>query len=261
MPDNQPLSIGLVPPRRLGSLLAGARSERGLTLDEVADATTGRFSRAALASIERGSIDVSDDDVKYLADTYGLATATLIPERSHLELDVAEGVLRTQVGVERFDPMSASPDDVLPRYLAMVYSMRHAGEGSKVSLRQEDLEVLGTALHIGVNRIEADLVALMDRPTASVGRHLSSVTRRILIPAAGVMVAFCGVGALILAQGESPKDLPVPTAPDSTLAPAPAVDPGADVTSEVDVGTGAVQERDAGGGATPVEQRDEPTPP
>ncbi len=71
-----------------------------MTLDQVADGSNGRFSKAALSSIERGTADIDDSSLAELAAMYGLATSSLIPERSLLELDVAEGVLRTQIRVE-----------------------------------------------------------------------------------------------------------------------------------------------------------------
>ncbi len=143
----------------------------------------------------------------------------------------------------------------------MVYSMRHAAPGSKVSLRREDLDVLGTALHLRSDRVETDLEALMAVPDDALVATTSALSRRVLIPAAGVLVAFCSVGALILSAGNTDPDTAPRPAPESTIAPAPAVAPGSGVTADVDVGAGVVQERDAAGGTGPVQQRtgvDEP---
>jgi transcriptional regulator with XRE-family HTH domain len=255
---------GLVPPRRLGTLLASARSARGMTLDQVSDGSGGRFSKARLASIERGTVDVADKELSALAELYDIGTSSLIPDRSHLELDVAEGVLRTQMGVEHFEPEQATPDIVLPRYLAMVYAMRQAEFGSAVPLRVEDLEVLGTALHLDSGRIEADLNALMITRDIRVGRTTSLLSRRVLIPAAGVLVAFCGVGALILSSADSaPDTAPHPIGGVTSSVGDPAVISSPATPIEPDVGSAVVQERDASGGSTPVVPRtaDGPTPP
>lgn len=233
----------LVPPRRLGSLLSAARAGRGLTLDDVAEASAGRFTTARLSSIETGCVVLDDRQLDSVAHLYGMATTDLVPSRSRLTVDLAEGVVN--VDGRRTDlPPAAGHDEVLSSYLGLVYSMREARHGTKITLRAEDLDVLGRVLDMGPDTVESDLVALM----RDVDDHPSWRDRllrpRVLLPAAGILVVFCGVGALLMVPGD-PASPVGPTVPVRSEAPAA-------VSVPVDIGNAVVQERDANGNPGPV---------
>lgn len=238
----------LIPPRRLGALLSDARSRRGETLEDLAARSDGRFTLAALSSIERGSRDVTDSDARKLAAIYGLEATSLVPPRSRLVVDLEEGMLTVDDRTARLGRSQPPRDEVLARYLTMVYSMRRLEPGAPLVLRVDDLDVLGRALRVGSRSLEADLESLMANPRDLLGHRSKVLRRRVLIPAAGVLVAVLGVGALILVQGpESAAANSVPTsAPATTIsvtAPAP-------VTAEV--GAAVVQERNPDGTPGPV---------
>lgn len=236
-------STALIPPRRLGRILSAARAGAGLTLEDVAALSQGRFSLSTLSSIERGTWELSDEDARLLATMYRVDSTELVPPRSRLIVDLDEGFL--QVDAHRSALAHAAPtkDEVLARYLTMVYSMRRIEPGRAVTLRVEDLDVLGRALRVGARTLEADLEALMSRPAEMVGWRDRILHRRVLIPAAGVLVAALGVGALVLVQSSDPVS-------------AETTEPGVDrselrspssVAVPVDIGTAIVQERNADG--------------
>jgi transcriptional regulator with XRE-family HTH domain len=221
--------VSVVPPRRLGRLLSEARSARGLTLDELAASADGRFSLAALASIECGARDVSDAEVRVLANLYGVASSSLVPPRSKLEIDLDEGKLFVAGHNRRLPHRAHDREDVLSRYLAMVYSMRHLAPGTPVPLRVDDLEVLGRALRVGSRTLESDLVALMANPADVVGWRARLLRRKMLIPAAGVLVATVAAGALVLMQ---PASTTANTGGTAVDAPAVTLDIGAPLVQE-----------------------------
>ena len=234
----------LVPPRRLGRILSAARAEAGLTLEDVAAMSQGRFSLSALSSIERGTWELSDDDALRLSEMYRVESTALVPPRSRLIVDLDEGYLQVDAYRATLQHAAPSTDEVLARYLTMVYSMRRIEPGRAVTLRVEDLDVLGRALHVGTRVLAADLEALMSRPAEIVGWRNRILNRRVLIPAAGVLVAALGVGALVLVQSSDPVSAETTTVQDadrsetvtSSVAPVP-----------VDIGTAIVQERNADG--------------
>ena len=242
--------VSLVPRRRLGALLSSARVAGGITLEEVAERADGHFTIAALASIERGTRDCTDTELRRLSEMYGLEATSLVPARSRLIIDVDEGVMAVDEHRTTLGRSIADRQDVLSRYLAMVYSMRQVEPGARVPLRIEDLEVLGRALHIGSPIVECDLRALMANPRDLVGWRSRVLRRRILIPAAGVLVAVCGVGTLVLVADDSPATTPGAGASARTITRAVA---GA--VADVQVGSAAVQQRAADGSAGPVETR------
>lgn len=234
----------LIPPRRLGALLSDARARKGFTLEDLADRSNGRFSLATLSSIERGSRDISDEDAKKLAAIYELEATSLVPPRSKLIVDLSEGLLTVDDRSLRVGRSSPSRDEVLARYLTLVYSMRRLEPGAPLTLRVDDLDVLGRALRVGSRTLESDLESLIAHPESLLGWRSRLLKRRVLIPAAGVMVALLGVGALVLVQGPQPADAGTNT---PTKPAAAAV-----VSVPTDIGSAVVQERLPDGTPGPV---------
>ena len=244
---------GLIPPRRLGALLSESRSRQGATLADVAEASNGRFSFATLASVERGTTALTEKELSKVAELYGVQADSLIPTRSRLVVDLEEGrmwVAQTRHKA-RLDGRSTT-HDVLARYLSMVYCMREIDPGTKITLRVEDLDVLGAALSTGVDRVAADLEALMDDPDGTVSWRARLLRRSVLIPAAGLLVAFSGIGALILTQASDPTPAGASEPATATAGGTGDVAPGPD---DVRIGTAVVQERNADGTPGPITER------
>lgn len=217
---------GLVPPRRLGALLSSARAGNRLTLEEIVERSDGAFSLATLASVERGTTYVTESELRWLAELYGIETSRLVPSRSQLVIDLDDGVMsvpehrKVKVGKE------AGRHEVLTRYLAMVYAMRNIEPGTHITLRLDDLDVLGSALHLRPADAAADLETLMSDPGEAVSTRKAILQRKLLVPAAGVLVALVTAGALVLVEHKA----------DAATNPAP-----------ISVGTAAVQERNVDG--------------
>jgi hypothetical protein len=239
---------GLAPPRRLGSLLAEARLASGATIEQLAESST-EWSATRLEAIERGAVEFDDRQLASVADLYGVDVATIVPPRSRLVVDLDEGILRvdgrrsaTEVGE------GADRHEVLARYLALVYSMRQVQPGTEITLRVDDLDVLGTCLRVGRQTLVADLESLMDNPDDLVGWRLRLLRKKVLVPAAGILISFCGAAALILTAGE-------PATASAVTAPAQA----ATLTSSgVAIGDAVVQGRNADGTPGPVVVREGP---
>ena len=188
---------------------------------------------------------VSDEDARKLATIYGLESTSLVPPRSKLIVDLSEGLLTVDDRSLRVGRSSPSRDEVLARYLTLVYSMRRLEPGAPLTLRVDDLDVLGRALRVGSRTLETDLESLMAHPEQLLGWRSRLLKRRVLIPAAGVMVALLGVGALVLVQG--PQSAEAGTNPSVAVPAATATAP-----VPVDIGSAVVQERNADGTPGPV---------
>lgn len=246
-------TAGVVPPRRLGSLLSEARASHGMTITDLSEQGHGHYSAANLASIERGTTYLDDRSLKAIVDLYGIEVGSLVPERSELVVDLAEGFLsvsdaNASVKLHR----SAAPDEVLSRYLAMVYRMREIDPGTTISIRDRDLGVLESVLEISLDDIVGGLDTLMDEVDGRVAWRTRLLSRRFLVPAAGLLVAMCGATALVLAQ--APDDLspvganeaPAATRTQSTVASLPPA---------VKLGPATVQERGSDGTPGPIAVR------
>lgn len=231
----------LLPPKRLGSLLAEARLAGGYSLVEAADQLSDAWSPVELLEVETGLRPVLDPDLEVLTDLYGIPTTSLIPERSRLVIDLDEGVLG--VGSQRvvLGGETAQEREVLEQYLAMVYTMRDLRPGLSVPLRTPDLEVLSTALQRPTEQLETELRQMMIDAGAVVEPRMRRLRGRLLIPAVGLIVAATTAGVLLLVN-----DSDATPAPDNANAPAAVT---------TDVGDAVVQHRLPDGSPGPVEVR------
>ncbi len=187
----------LVPPVRLGALLTERRTQRGLTIEELRVQAELPFSAAELRAIEQGSLALSDDQVNRLMVAYGAGCGLVVPERSELVVDLHRGAMFVASNTKVL-PAGASVDDILGRYLSLLYLMRGLEPGRELSLRTHDLEVLASALERTIVDVERRLVELM--LPGQVMPWFSRVRHRLAVPAAGIFVGLTTVGSLVLVQ-------------------------------------------------------------
>jgi hypothetical protein len=141
---------------------------------------------------------------------------------------------------EHESPLPApTADEVLATYLSLVYTMRHASPGTPVSLRDADIAVLSRVLDLTSVDVETRLVDLMADPEQHVARRHRWLRARVLVPAAGVLVAATALGSLVLVNGSTD-----PAPPATTTAPTTAEMPTVSLIPPV------VVERDPSTGAT-----------
>jgi transcriptional regulator with XRE-family HTH domain len=243
----------LVPPRRLGRVLAEARVSRGMSLNDVAAALGGALDDLELLEIETGRRPVTDHELEALAGLYEIETSTMVPGRSQLVVDLDEGVIRTRSGEAGVDPADHR-QAVLAKYLALVYSMRSAQPGSSVALRLDDLDVLAEAFGADRREIEDELHQLMQGEPEPVRRRFRLLRGRLMVPVVGVMVAATAAGTLVLVPSQESSADEVPTtAGRASAVPTEQVLPSA---PEAEIGDAVVQERAADGTPGPVTVRD-----
>lgn len=215
-------SSSLVPPGRLGALLTEQRTRRGLTVEELCVATHLPFDPDELRRIEQGRLSLTDDQVTRLMVAYEAFTGPVVPERSELVVDLEHGALfagpRTRVL-----PEGAGFDDILSRYLSLLYLMRGLEPGHELVLRGDDLDVLSAALERTVAEVEGRLFELM--APDQVGPWIQRLRNRLAVPAAGILVGLTTVGSLVFVQlpeGDRPT---VASAPSGTAAAADGTEP------------------------------------
>jgi len=239
----------LVPPRRLGRLLAEARLERGLTVADVCAEVGGAIEDVELLEIETGRRPITDNDLKSLAELYGLKTSSMVPSRSQLVIDLDEGLIEADGSTTELSG-ATQRQEVLSKYLALVYSMRGKEPGTNLTLRIADLDVLAEALDSDRRVIEDELVALMVDAPEPVRKRFRLLRGRTVVPVVGVLVASTTAGALVLtdAKDSAASEMQRPAAEQ----PAPRV---AATNPVVVIDDAAFQERDADGAPGVVQVR------
>jgi hypothetical protein len=230
--------LSLVPPRRLGLLVASARTRQELSMDQVASRSGGRLSVHDVRLLEAGRLALEDADIRLLAELLGLPLGRIVPERSKLVIDRTEGRIISGDSVGRFVPM-ATPEEIAVRYLALIRALRVGMPGAErspiVPMRTDDLTVLAEAL----GRSEVAVRELLNHALATgqitIGDMSRRSVRRPFMPGLGILVALTSLGGLLLV----PSHAAAASEPTVTTSRSGA---------RLDVGTALMLERDVAQG-------------
>ena len=207
--------LTLVPTRRLGGLLREAREASDLSLDELA-ADSPHFDVVDLREIEEGDRALNEAEREQVVALYPVDPDTMVPGRTDLVVDLAHHRLATADRTQPLAGPAPTADEVLSSYLSLVYALRCTTPGTRVPLRQADLDVLGRALTLATPEVEHRLVELMASPTPDLRRRSRLLRVRVLVPAA-VLLAVTAVGALVVttriddSRSSTPPAVVVPT--------------------------------------------------
>ena len=128
----------------MGAALRAARRAAGVRRRDAA----GRvgLKTAALRNYERGSEAVPDDVAGRLADAYDCDVSTLLPNRDVAPVVLEPGYLRVGAASKTLRSDDPHPDEVLKGYLSLLYDMRDLKPGTRIPLRDHDLDALAEAL-------------------------------------------------------------------------------------------------------------------
>lgn len=215
--------------RRLASLLAQRRRQRGTTLRKLARASGRAFTAHELRALEEGRAPIDAQRLSAVAQLYGADLELITRERLPLEVRPA-GVLMTGGIAQSFTP--GDETSLLTSYLRLVRQLRSAERAPAIELRRDDVEVL--ADHLGqpgesiVDRLGALMGATVAQRRAMAGLFVSGA---LVIGLAGGSVAAIGLGSG--SGGGSDTTVPGRDAATTTVEvpdPSPVVDArGADV--------------------------------
>lgn len=190
-------NLGLVPQRRLGVLLGSRRELYGYSVPDMASRSMGRFTPAELESIEAGTVPLDDATVEALGLLYEFNSTPPSHQRSTLIIADDED-LPTQITSEPFSFELRT--SVLQRYVALLYLLRNEEVGVRLPLRVEDVAVLSSAFELSAEGITAELEAIMADDVVIVGEMAERMRRRLVVPAAGLLVGPTPAGMLVLVK-------------------------------------------------------------
>ncbi len=188
-------NLGLVPQRRLGALLADRRELYGYTIADMARRSMGRFTEAELEAIESGAVHLDDGTIEALGLLYEFNSTPPTQQRSRLIIADDEDM---GPGADQFD------DDlvlaVLQRYIALLYLLRNRPVGEALPLRGDDTAMLASAFNRTEDDVVVQLERIMSEDIALVGEQAERMRRRLVVPAAGLLVGPTPAGMLVLVK-------------------------------------------------------------
>lgn len=190
-------NLGLVPQRRLGALLADRRELYGFEISDMARRSMGRFTVPQLEAIEAGSVPLDDADIEALSLLYEFNSTPPRAQRSKLIVTDDEDMPLSFAHDEFDDELVLA---VLQRYIALLYLLRNTEVGHQLALRSDDLEALAEAFSRNVTGVTETLERIMAEDTAIVSEHAERMRRRLVVPAAGLLVGPTPAGMLVLVK-------------------------------------------------------------
>lgn len=124
--------------------------------------------------------------------------------RTETALAVDSGAI-TAGSARREIPRDATPDQVLDHYVEFIRELRGAGKLAQLSLREEDLDALASALGDTPREIERRLVELIECSRSEARRLRRAILKRqLVVPVAGFALGIGGLGSATALNGVSP---------------------------------------------------------
>ena len=123
-----------------GQVLRRARRARGLTLQEAAARSGGRFAPTSIAGYERGERHISLERFCDLADLYGTPPDRLLAEI--LERIRPEGRREVVIDLTRLEMLDDRDRELVAAFADAVRARRGQTESTELVLRSGDVEAL-----------------------------------------------------------------------------------------------------------------------
>lgn len=125
----------------------------------------------------------------------------MFTQRETLVIDLEARTVAAGPWAATLDSNRPSPEEILARYLALVYEMRGLEPGTEIPLRSLDISVLARATAMPAIDVEDRLVVLMQPGNRRLNAMRRLVRNRRVVVTGAVAVAATAVGLLILVPG------------------------------------------------------------
>ncbi len=156
----------------VGARLRTVRRQKRLSLQAVEAASNQEFKASVLGAYERGERSISVPRLQRLARLYAVPVDQLLPadfagpmDRSARELAAARGERQDGTGKVRIDlnalrEASGPEAAALRRFLATIQVERQDFNGQVLTIRADDLRVIGATFGMGTKEMIATLESL-----------------------------------------------------------------------------------------------------
>jgi transcriptional regulator with XRE-family HTH domain len=129
--------------KELGDRLRKIRQQKGMSLQDVQQASEGRWKAAVVGAYERGDRNVTVARLSELADFYAVPVSELIPEESPAAggrgMDARRRVVLDLEGLDRVPEQERDP---LSRFTTAIQIQRGDFNGRVLTIREDDLMAL-----------------------------------------------------------------------------------------------------------------------
>jgi hypothetical protein len=183
--------------------VAESRRLTGLSREAVAQSSAGRLSAHDLTMIERGRLVCLEPQLGAIEEVLGLRFEQSAPTRTRLIVDPDQGRLVMGGRVAQVLP-DTSDNELLLRYLTLVYLCRRARPGSYVVPRADDVETLATVMNRRPVEVRQALARLPYTERDALRVAVRTASNRSVLPGLGLFVGIHRHGALLMVDPDTP---------------------------------------------------------
>jgi transcriptional regulator with XRE-family HTH domain len=128
--------------KELGERLRKIRQQKGMSLQDVQQASAGAWKAAVVGAYERGDRNVTVARLAELADFYGVPLVEIMPEGSAAPRPAEAVRRRVVLDLEGLDRVPEAERDPLSRFTTAIQIQRGDFNGRVLTIREDDLMAL-----------------------------------------------------------------------------------------------------------------------
>ncbi len=139
--------------KALGEQLRKIRVQKGMSLQDVQAASTGKWKAAVVGAYERGDRNVTVARLSELADFYGVPVSEILPAESQATSPAPEARRRVVLDLEGLSKVPESERDPLSRFTHAIQIQRGDYNGRVLTIREDDLMALALLYQTDSNEL------------------------------------------------------------------------------------------------------------
>ena len=126
-------------PKALGERLRNIRLQKGMSLQDVQQASGSKWKAAVVGAYERGDRNVTVARLSDLADFYSVPVSEILPEETEGQATKLNGRRRLVLDLESLPKVPESERDPLTRFTSAIQVKRGDFNGRVLTIREDDL--------------------------------------------------------------------------------------------------------------------------
>lgn len=127
--------------RAVGERLRNIRTQKGMSLHDVQEASGGRWKAAVVGAYERGDRNVTVARLRELAEFYGVPISEVLPDDDR-SVATPEPRRRVVLNLERLGRVPEPEREPLKRFATAIQVQRGDYNGRVLTIREDDLMAL-----------------------------------------------------------------------------------------------------------------------
>ena len=127
---------------QLGERLRKIRIQKGMSLQDVQQASKGKWKAAVVGAYERGDRNVTVARLSELAEFYGVPVSEILPDDDRVSPGEPLGRRRVVLDLEGLDKVPEGDRDPLSRFTHAIQIQRGDYNGRVLTIREDDLMAL-----------------------------------------------------------------------------------------------------------------------